>query len=83
MTAKASSALLLIIEKQHASWELMGTASRLTCRGAWFMGSLLGSQRSRRPTLQNGFLRRRFCCLSHCRSDFLHGAEGFIVRVSQ
>ena len=27
MTTKASSALLLIIEKQHASWELMGTAS--------------------------------------------------------
>ena len=77
MATKASSTLLLIIEKQHAAWNLMGT----TLPPVQLRTVLCTSHRDRRGRRSRmGLLRQHFRGLSHCPLEFFDKLDCFAVR---
>ena len=77
MATKASSTLLLIIEKQHAAWDLMGT----TLPPVQLRTVLYTSHRDRRGRRSRmSLLRQHFRGLSHCPLEFFDKLDCFAVR---
>ncbi len=76
MTTKAPSTLLLIIEKQHAAWDLMGVASPavdLVHRAPW------ATLTARGRALRMAPLRQHFRGLSPNRLEFLRDLNCFVM----